>query len=50
MTDGSQVHIEYAAEDTAKKTLGVWTIAVGDSKSDLETIQNKADKWIARAK
>ena len=43
MPDGSQVHIEHAAVDTAKETLGLCTSPVGDSKSDLETMQNKAD-------
>ena len=47
---GSQVQIEYAAVDTAKETLGVWTSFVGDSKYSLETMQNKADEWIARVK
>ena len=50
MPDGSQVHIEHAAVDTEKETLGVWTRPVGDSKAALETMQNKADEWIARAK
>ena len=36
--------------DTEKETLGVWTSPVGDPKSALETMQNKADEWIARAK
>ena len=47
--DGSQVQIEHAAVDTSKETLGVWKIPIGDSKASLETIQNKADEWIARA-
>ena len=50
MPDGSQVQIEYAAVDTAKKTLGVWTNPVGDSKASLYRMQNKADEWIAREK
>ena len=50
MLDGSQVQIEHAAVDTAKETLGVWTSPVRDSKAALETMQNKADKWISRAK
>ena len=50
MTYVSQVQIEHAAVDTAKETLGVWKIPVGESKAVLETMQNKADKWIARAK
>ena len=48
--DGSQVHIEHAARDTAKETLVVWTSPVGDSKAALETMQNKSDEWIAREK
>ena len=35
--------------DTTKETLGVWTSPVGDPKYALDTMQNKADKWIARA-
>ena len=50
MTDGSQVQIEHAAVDTAKETLGVWEIPVGDSKAVLDTMLNKANGWIARAK
>ena len=50
MPYGSQVHIEHAAVDTAKETPGVLTSPVGDSKSALEMMENKADKWIARAK
>ena len=46
--DVSQVHIKHDAVDTAKETLGVWTSPVGDPKAALETMQNKADKWIAR--
>ena len=48
--DGFQVQIEHSAVDTAKVTLGVWTSPVGDSKAALETMKNKADEWIARAK
>ena len=48
--DVSQVQIEPAAVDTAKETLVVWTSHVGDSKAVLETMQNKLDEWIARAK
>ena len=50
MPDGSQVQIEHAAVDTAKETLVEWTSPVGDSKADLEVMQNKADDWIARVK
>ena len=50
MSDISQVHIEHAAVDTAKETLGVWTSPLGDSKASLETMQNKADEWIASEK
>ena len=50
MPYGSQVQIEHAAVDTEKETLGVWTSPVGDPKSALETMQNKADEWIARVK
>ena len=50
MPDVSQVQIEHASVDTAKKELGVCTSPVGDSKAALETMKNKADKWIARAK
>ena len=50
LPDGSQVQIEHAAVDTAKKTLGVWTSPVGDFKTALETMQNKANEWIARSK
>ena len=46
--DVSQVHIKHDAVDTAKETLGVWTSPVGDPKAALETMHNKADKWIAR--
>ena len=38
MSDESQVQIEHAAVDTAKEALEVWTIPVGDSKDDLETM------------
>ena len=48
--DGSQVQIEHTAVYTAKRTLGVWTSPVGDSKATLETMQNKVEKWIAGAK
>ena len=34
----------------AKETMGVYTSPVRDSKADLETMQNNADEWIARAK
>ena len=50
MPDGSQVQIEHTALDTSKETLGFWTSPVGDSKAALETMQNKADEWIARVK
>ena len=50
MSDGSQVHIEHAAVNTAKETLGVWTSPVGEPKYALETMQNEADEWIARKK
>ena len=50
MPDGSQVQIEHAEVDTAKKTLGVLTNSVGDSKAALDTMQNKADGWIDREK
>ena len=50
MTYGSQVLIEYAAVDTAKETLEICTSTVGDSKPALETMKNKAYKWIHRAK
>ena len=50
MPDGSQVQIENNAVDTAKEKLRVWTSTVGHSKDALETMQNKADEWIARAK
>ena len=50
MADRSQVHIEHATVDTSKETLGVCKSPVGDSKAALETMQNKADELIARAK
>ena len=50
MPDGSQVQIEHTALDTSKETLGFWTSPVGESKSDIETMQNNADEWIDRAK
>ena len=50
MPDRSQVQIEHAEMNTAKETLGFWTSHVGYFKAALETMQNKADKWIARAK
>ena len=50
MLDGSQVQIEHAAVDTEKETLGVWKSTVGESKTVLETMQNKADEWITRDK
>ena len=50
ISDGSQVQIEHAAEDTAKEKMGVCTSPVGDSKADLDMMQNKADEWIYRAK
>ena len=50
MLYGSQVQIEHAAVYTAKETLEVFTSPVVDSKADPETMQNKADEWIARAK
>ena len=49
MTYGSQVQIENAAVHTVNDTLRVWTSPVGDPKADLETMQNKAEKWIASA-
>ena len=50
MPDVSQVHIEHAAVDTAKETLGLCTSPVGYSKAALETMKNKADELIARVK
>ena len=44
------MQIEHAAVDTAKETLGVLKIPVGDSKAAVDMMQNKADEWIARAK
>ena len=50
MLDESQVQIEHTAVDTAKETLGFLTNPVEESKAALETMQNKADKCVARAK
>ena len=44
------MQIEHAALDRAKEKLGVWTSPVEDRKAALETMQNEADKWIAREK
>ena len=50
MSDLSQAQIEHSAVDTAKETLGLFSSHVGDSRASLDTMKNKADEWIARAK